>query len=314
MRRHIVLLLCLVAAFVICVEGVTRFGYGRVSRIRRRVESEHARALAARGAGSILIVGNSLLREGVDVDQLSKQLAPGLAPQRFAVDSTTYEDWNFGLRHLFRNGSRPGAVMLVMSPRHWTTSGTRGDAFAGLMLDRRDLPELAEETKLGRTEASNLLFSTFSSYYANRADLRKWLMGLAIPGMQKLSARLVPPRPAMPPAHEAEALVASRLRALAELCREYGAKFVAVVPPTNSGQDVVDSIVRAGEKAGVDVLAPLPESRFTAADYSDGFHLNEAGRAVFTQALAASTSELLAKQAQADPRPSANASASAQSR
>ena len=42
---------------------------------------------------------------------------------------------------------------------------------------------------------------------------------------------------------------------------------------------------RAAEDAGVAILAPFSETDYTAADFADGYHLNERGAARYTRQL-----------------------------
>jgi hypothetical protein len=293
-RRHVAVLLALVVAFCAAVELTTRVGYDRVSRIQRRTAAEYAAAVRAGGTGSTLLLGNSLLDDGVDLDDLRRRLGPGVRAGRFVVESSTYFDWLYGLRHLFGRGARPRTVVLVMSARQWLTTATRGEVTAGLMVDRRDLTRLAADVGLDNTKTSNLAFASVSNYYANRAEIRKWLLGRVVPGLDALSPRFAPPAPPLPSGELAGRQAGPRLTAIRDLCEGHGARLVVVVPPTGTGPEGgVDGIVEAGARAGVAVLVPVAEGRLSAEHYRDGFHLNELGRAVFTEALASQLGENL---------------------
>jgi hypothetical protein len=180
-----------------------------------------------------------------------------------------------------------------MSPTHWAVTKTRGDGFAGLMLDAVDLPQVKADAKLGNTDASNLLFATCSQYYANRADIRKWLIGRILPGFEALGERLRPP-PARPfREQELAERALPRLRETAQLCRAHGARLIVVIPPTNSNSEGAAVVARLGREAGVDVLVPVHDEALTANDYRDGFHLNGRGRAIFTGARATQLKQVL---------------------
>jgi hypothetical protein len=265
---------------------MTRFGYGRISRIRRRTQTEYLDAIRTREPGTVLIAGNSLLKDGVDVERLGEQLGASIKPRRFVVENTNYTDWYYGLRHLFSRGSRPETVLLIMSPRQWVSPAFHGDEIGGLMLNRSDVRRVAADVGIDNTKAANLMFATFSNFYANRAQLRKWLLGRLVPGLESFSIRLVPNHSA-PPLNEAlERTSLERLRAMRELCGQYGARLIVAIPPTNAEPREVAAVAGAGGAADVAVLVPVQEGRLPADYFSDGFHLNERGRSIFTDALA----------------------------
>ena len=285
-RRDIVALLVALAVCCLGVEMTMRVGFGRVSRIRSEIEREYAVATNMRGPRSALLIGNSLLKEGVDVSQLRGAVGPGLAVQRFAVESTTYFDWYYGLRHLFHRGARPEYVVCVLSTRQWLSAGVRGEYTAGLMIDGADVQHLAKAVGADNTGASSLAFATLSSYYANRAEVRTWLMGIAIPGLQSLTTRIAAPNPPLPADHEIGQQALPRLVAMRDLCARYGARLIIVIPPSNAAEDGSGAMVAAARQTGVEALVPLQFEATPPAYYSDGFHLNHLGRAAFTDALA----------------------------
>ncbi len=103
----------LVCSVALCAsaEVVARYGLKRVSAIHRRILGEAHEAAELRQSMSpsqknILFVGNSLLLEGVDMQQLRAGLKPRYQAQRFVVESTQYLDWYYALQGLFRGGMR----------------------------------------------------------------------------------------------------------------------------------------------------------------------------------------------------------------
>jgi hypothetical protein len=219
---------------------------------------------------------------------------------RFVVESTTYYDWFYGLRHLFHRGARPRAVVLVLNARQWLTTAVRGEVTAGLMFDRRDILRIATDAGLDRTHAGGLIFASFSRYYANRMDVRKWLLGLVIPGLDELSSRLAPPTPPLPPDDQIEHRLRPRIRAIKDLCAAHGTRLVLILPPTHAARSGAEAVEAAGLRVGVDVRLPIDEHRFGLENYAEGFHLNARGRARFTAALAPVLTDIL--QPSAAPR------------
>jgi hypothetical protein len=93
----------------------------------------------------------------------------------------------------------------------------------------------------------------------------------------------------LPPSPEITSVTARRLRAISEVCRENGARFVLIVPPSPSPTEAqFVALEQAGIQSGVDVLAPAENDAFTADLFSDGLHLNSVGEGKFTLLLASS--------------------------
>src|SRR5512146_1776404 len=98
--RAIWMLLAGCALVALGIEGVARVGLDRVSKIQRRTVTEYA--LACRighehdGRVHVLVVGNSLLDEGVHFGMVHDRLLPEWDAQRFVVEQTAYYDWLYG--------------------------------------------------------------------------------------------------------------------------------------------------------------------------------------------------------------------------
>src|SRR5579863_2539791 len=100
---HVVLILVTVLLSIAGIEASTRFAFARISRIESRIMTEHASVLRLPRTSSvrpILLVGDSLLLEDVDLKMLAHSLSNDLYLQRFSIEQTSYLDWLFGLRRM----------------------------------------------------------------------------------------------------------------------------------------------------------------------------------------------------------------------
>jgi len=288
MRRAIVALISSLVLFCLMLEVTTRAFYGRISRIRGRIEAEHTAALASGVKGQrpdVLIAGNSLLLLGVDYPELQRSLAPQIKIDRFVVESTGYLDWYYGLRQILQRGGRPDAVVLVLSPRQFLAPGVAGDLFANVMLDRGDLLRLIHDTHADRTTATNLLLDTLSDFYGSRAEIRNWLLNKAMPRSAQLADFLRPHALPVKEDDSAVELAAARLAQIRTLTQHYGARFVLVVPPQLSTEGI-GTLQQAAAQADATFLVPLGPGVLPSSEFSDGQHLTAHGAAVFTPALA----------------------------
>lgn len=291
--RNVVLLLVACALFCVFLEVGARLCFGRVSRIEHRRQAEYRGALAMRSlksrhGESILVVGNSLLLEGVDFPQLRQEVAPEIELQRTVVENTFYLDWYYGLRRIFRMGCQPDVVVVMLNPIQLTSASVNGDYTAHLLVDHRDLLGFATDIGADRNALSSLALANWSSFYGTRAEIRSWILGKILPALPHLFHST----PARPKAEAFGNLAAQRMAQLRDLCAQYGTELVFVLPPAR--QDNGTSVVlQAASATRVKVLSPIPPGVLPSSDYADDFHLNSTGAARFTPLLADGLKQVL---------------------
>lgn len=293
--RAIAVLLAGLVLYSATIEVITHRGFTRVSRTQRRISQDlaAARSIAPRVSNqppTMLIVGNSLLLDGVDRALLNKQLAPNYNVAAVPIENTQFEDWYFGLRRLFAGGSRPSIVVVCLSTRQMMSHGTDGEYFAHYLMQGRDLFAVKKAAQLDNTMTSVYFFANRSDWLGSRAQIRSWLLQEIMPNIDQLVGFFPGKTPPMPPEDQVVAGVLPHLLALDELCKSYGSRLIVLVPPTLIQQDASVEIQISAARQAIPVLVPLRPSEVTPDDFHDGFHLNHQGATRFTNCLA---SELL---------------------
>jgi hypothetical protein len=276
------------------IEAGTRFAFARLSRVERRIRTEHASALQLTHTPSvrtILLIGDSLLLEDVDLNMLARTLPSSVHLQRFSIEQTTYLDWLYGLRRMFSEGVRPSAVMLCIGPNSFMSDGIRGDYSAFYLFRASDIPLVAKAAKYDLTQESSLFFSHYSLFYAGRSGLRHFILNRVDPPYGSLLHELLTRAAPSYSRDEVLRTCEPRFQELQRLCAAYSAHFVYLAPPGFGFHD--DAIVEAGSRAGASVLAPVRYDAWGQEKFRDGFHLNEAGALEFTQRLSPSLDALL---------------------
>ena len=269
-------------------------------RVSREL-SEAAKVRPARPGEpvSVLMVGNSLLLAGVDLQHLREKASESMRVYPVFLEATGYYDWLYGLCRLFRQGSRPQVVVVGLPVNSFLADGVRQDYAPKMLLDARDILRVASDSHLDRTATSNLLLAHASTFWDTRGVLRTHILSGMVPQFEVLLS-FVQPKWAIPQGPEFEVLAISRFRALDKLCGLYGAKLVMVVPPTPSSESAVRRITIASQRAGVDTLVPVNPTALSARYYqSDELHLNSEGAALFTTALAELLPQTIAEERQA---------------
>jgi hypothetical protein len=281
--------LALVILLGVAAEGVAIVGMDHISKLNRRIMTESRQAVTLQKAGAgqppvVLFVGNSLLLEGVDFPNLTERLRGVYQPQRYVIEATTYEDWFFGLKRLFRRGMRVDTVVLCLNPLDFTSSHIRGDFTAHVLFDTQDIWRVSRATHADLTTTSGLYLARLSTFYATRGELRSVLLGKISLSTVKALQRLAWGNATVPPDSQLVPIMEPRLRDLQALCAEYGSKFVYLVPPTPQPGDT--AFVEAGRSTGIKVMRPIPNASLGLEFYQeDHFHLNPMGEARFTEAL-----------------------------
>src|SRR2546430_7434355 len=97
-----------------------------------RVSQQYAEAVKVRPSRSgepvsVLMVGNSLLMEGIDVDRLQELTSSKMRIYPIFLEATGYYDWLYGLERLFRQGARPQVVVLGVGVNSFLQNSVRQD-------------------------------------------------------------------------------------------------------------------------------------------------------------------------------------------
>jgi hypothetical protein len=262
----------------------------RFSRIDRRIESETAaanmlRPLTPDGRPTVLLVGNSLLLEGVQLEVLQNDLSSQYAVSRLAIEQTHYLDWYFGLRRLLEQGSRPSVIILTLATDQIASRFTLGEAFAHRQMSARDFPLAVRKAALNKTDASSYFFAHWSNWLADKGFLRQDILILMIPNFRELGARIADHGPHVSDPAVLVGTARQRLPELHDLAQSYGVRIVVLVPPTLR-QDHSLEIHDLGVQMGLPVWVLSPPGEFSRDLFRDGFHLNEQGSKIFTTRLA----------------------------
>src|ERR1700686_686520 len=225
--RAIVLLLALACVYLCTLEMATRLLLPYLSHTQHRLTTDYfvARSLPRKwpdGSDSVLIVGNSLLVDGIDRTDLQRRM-PGYHVALYPVEATTYLDWYFGLRRLFAEGSRPSVVILTVNVRHLSSDSTNGEAFARSMMKMSDLMSVSRAAKLNMMSTSTYFFANLSEWLGTRVWIRNALLAEWLPGAPLLVVHLSTRAAAVPVT--ATHLPAARLQKMRDICQSYGAGF-----------------------------------------------------------------------------------------
>jgi hypothetical protein len=288
---HVISLVGICALLIVALETCSVYLVRHHSATYARISRQYDEAVKIRPAGSgeppsVLLVGNSLLLHGVELDGLQALTSSRMRIYPIFLEATGYYDWLYGLQRLFRQGARPQVVVVGVGVNYFLKNGVRQDYAPVLFFDARDTLSVASDLHLDRTAASSLLLAHSSSFWDTRSAIRTQILSHVVPQLEDLFL-LVNPRPAIPEGRAFEEIAIPRLQRMSRLCEAHGAKLILLVPPTLSSESAVSQMTYAAHTAGVDVLVPIDPAALSAKFYQrDGMHLNSDGAVLFTSALA----------------------------
>lgn len=267
-----VVLLALIVVFLAAVEIFTRQRIVRMSKIEAREQREYDAAVAARpsaGRQSVLLLGNSLMGEGVRFDDVRAAFEPGMDAYRLYIENTGYYDFYYGMRRLYAEGARFNAIVVFLTPRQLIGSTVRGDYFAYRLMLASDIAGVARDAGLGRTDASDMLFANFSAFYGLRAEIRNVLLGRLLPDLPALMALSTANRVGPLTDQEIYGGATVRLRSFRELADARNLRIVLALPPQVEPEGVGVTELAASQ-AGIAVVAapPMLPARRTSATAS----------------------------------------------
>jgi hypothetical protein len=266
--------------------------YARISR--QYDEALKIRPTEASEPPSVLMVGNSLLLHGVQLNRLQELTSSRMRLYPIFLEATGYYDWLYALHGLFLRGARPQVVVLGVGVNYFLANGVRQDYAPMMFFSARDTLAVAAELKLDRTATSNLLLAHSSTFWDTRSAIRMQVLNHMVPHLEDLFS-LVNQKPAVPEGREFAEITIPRLQRLREMCETNGARLILLVPPTLDSGNAISEMTAAAQAAGVEVSVPIDPATLSAKFYQpDGMHLNRDGAVLFTSALARELPEKVA--------------------
>src|ERR1700739_2051846 len=155
----------LILVFEIAAVYLLKHQSATYTRISRQYDDAlKIRPAAAGEPPSVLMVGNSLLLHGVQLDRCQELTSSRMRLYPIFLEATGYYDWLYGLHGLFLRGARPQVVVLGVGVNYFLANSVRQDYAPMMFFSVRDTLAVASELKLDRTATSNLLLAHSSTF------------------------------------------------------------------------------------------------------------------------------------------------------
>lgn len=285
--------LAVLLAALLGLEVTTRVFEGRLSKDVNHLRSLPAQAARLRSAPAdhykVLILGNSLAREGLDQEELKRGLEAAVGrPVMLAAmhpDGSRVEEWRYGFRRYFdAAGSQPDLLLLCTGRAHLLDGLRDLDTVAAFHVSWRDLPDLVREQQLGVDALCQAAAARVSRLFAHRRRVQPLLFYHGMPRYEPTVNLIQASSQKAARAGGANESVRT-LTALLQTCRAAGTRVAVLTVPLPAPYDLPDTVKAVLQVEGVpcfDSPPSLPSERFP-----DGYHLDREGAAIWTRALLA---------------------------
>lgn len=294
-------LLVLVLALVV-LEGGARMFERKLSKDVSHIRSlpEVAAELKAAPADQlkVLILGNSLSRDGLDKALLKAGLEKltGRSVHLAAMhpDASNIAQWFYGYRRYFaQTGAHPDLVILGTARPHLLDGRSEPDRQAAFYTSFKDMPLLLKEQH-GDVEAiSKALVARASMLFAHRGRVEPLVFYNGIPGYTETTQILSIHRDSATPAVEGEA--ASARHEAAPTCHLFESllktfqagktRVMVVAIPMTATYELPDCVVKAVQQAQMSIVDTGASLQYPPERFPDGYHLDKQGAADFTTSL-----------------------------
>ncbi len=259
--------------------------------------------LAAAPGPSLLFIGNSLTRRGVDVDLMRAGLdEDGAGEWNVAAvypDDTAVLDWIYLYdRYVVEQDAVPDVVAVGFGIWHLEDrpiSRAQSYRLGRYFASGRMLGQLVNTEMTNLADKMNVLLSHYSAAFANRERISRRVLSL-LPGYEESAQRLNDLLKASDDAPET-APTYEHLRRLVAEVEGSGADLVLVAMPTRAGYDLDPQLVRVAEEAGARVVDLRDVPGLTTAMFLDPLHLSPEGAELFTRQAAEALAPLLSRSA-----------------
>jgi hypothetical protein len=297
MKTEIKVLLTLAALALAAEVGLRLFG-DRLSKDVQHLSAlgELASELQPDGPADLLVLGNSLVRCGIDLPVLEDGLLTAEKKTSRSValhpDGGGIVDWSqLFRRYVLNPGRHPRLVILGTGRIHLLdTAGLEVDRLGAWFVPPTERLFFMLSERLGIEQAAPFLLASHSRLFANRGRIEPLLFYTLVPGYEATVRQLNEERSARlaTSAPDREAIPAASTRHLGQLLRDIeksGALCVVVAMPTPDRYELPNAVKQELALHHVPLIDFGSQHGFPTERFPDGYHLDEIGAREFTTLL-----------------------------
>lgn len=270
---------------ILCLEmGARAFG-SSLSKDLRHLESLPAAAERLRESGrdGLLIVGNSLAREGIDGTTVGQDYP---LVERFHPDSSAIVEWRWGLgRYFLQEGAVPAEIWLVTGRSHLAGSLVTPEKLGAYFVGHSQIAE-ALRSLPGTEERLRFVAGYGFRLMGIRERVRPLVGYRFFPGFEAAWPELVKGR--APDPQEEKGKAPQNLESLERflaISRQRDIVVTVILVPLPERYGLPHQVEQLLDEAGVRVIDLTQVPGLSRTHFPDGYHLNSEGARLTTEEL-----------------------------
>ena len=313
--------LAVVIVCLLCIELLIRSVEPKLSKDVASIREFPSIAAAIQlqktaGSQTILFLGNSLTRHGINSDLIaselnrditagsqgqvdrSQRLARRFAVSRAVADGTGLPEWYYAFKHFFADaGQTPDTVVIGFEGRHGGHIGDDrmadvaqiGRFFCGVS----DVPDVIHQETQSFDTACDVVLGKVLATYASRERIGRRLLDAVIPHYRDTSNRM---NDAMHVPDEAQTSSTAsslsdadnyqRLQRFLSLARQHHVQVVLVAIPVPQEYSIEPQLLELAEQAHVPLIDARQVPGLKLSMFPDGLHMNEEAATLFSRYVA----------------------------
>ena len=244
------------------------------------------REIRATGGTSIVIVGNSLARQGLDRQTLVAGFVEKGYPRPQVLyltpDATGINEWSAAWRRYLTGAKNsPDWVFIVSGPRHLTDHPVRSpEKLAAYHVSRDDRFMVFKGWLKDNNRRGRFLIAGMSRLFANRDRIRPLLFYNLVPGYESTAQQLNEDRKQISIELSGDSV---RFRFLLDSINLPGNQICVIGSPLPNPYELPPSVLQAASDNAVTVIALGNRKHWPLDAFPDGYHLSELQAKVFTR-------------------------------
>ena len=234
---------------------------------------------------TLLLLGNSLTREGIAPVLLESAAGGDLLVEAYYPDGSSVNEWAYAYRRYFAEpGNAPDYLVIGAGRSHLFDSDLPPDRFGAYFCSRQDIPRYFRRHVHDPDDAAGFFLARSSAAYTNRHRVQPRVFSVLVPHYQEVLPRLAT-RARLPAEVDAREDTHRNLAELLAVAREAGTRVAVVAIPMPEPYPLPDSTRRVISDAGATLIDARDLPGIEVANFPDNYHLDPAGATIVTEYL-----------------------------
>ncbi|MFT5410212.1 MAG: hypothetical protein ACI9NC_002939, partial [Verrucomicrobiales bacterium] len=232
---------------------------------------------------SLLLLGNSLTRDGIAAEPLASSAGEGLTVESYYPDGSSVNEWVFAYRRYFSEpGNQPDFLIIGAGRSHLFDSQIPPDRFGAYFCSRGDIPRYFKHNVKNLDHAAGFFLARYSAAYTNRKRIQPRIFTALIPHYQEVAAQLQTRGRTAGEKPENE-LEHRNLAELLKVAKAAGTHVAVVAIPMPKSYPLPQPTVQTIADGGAVLIDARNLPGIDASDFPDNYHLGSVGAKMLTE-------------------------------